>query len=268
MMLLRQMQKALKGILALGIVVAISVAAYLTYRNNQMDRLYLEAIGYPPFFKSSGESTAALRKLSSYRGRRASEMLLDVALGRGPAGEFLPETQEEAIKLLGERKDPKVALSLAKLLQPHEGLAIRKAVALGLKYPTCKDECVRLILHYLERVWRGDPNHEDRWTGPSGRASVTANVRKEQEILYADLYVTLKSARAETLTSLADIYGLGTADPSPFALDVVSRLGSDDACPYLVQSDEALKNLSPEFYKAPRLELRSAIASLGCRPPT
>jgi len=262
------MQKPPKGILALGFAIAILVAGYLSYRNNQMDRLYAEAMGYPPFFRSSGESTAALKKLSSYRGHRASEMLLDVALGRGPVREFLPETQEEAIKLLGQRKDPEIALSLAKLLQPHEGLGIRRAVASGLKYPACNDECICLILHYLERLWRGDPNHEDRWIDSSGRGSVTATVKKEQEMLYADLYSTLKGAKVETLMNLAGVYGLGTADPSPFALDLVSRLGLNEACPYLVQSDQALKNLSPEFYKAPRAELRSAIASLNCKPTT
>ena len=66
------MSKTLKIISALSILAAISLAGYLEYRNRQMDRLYLEAAGYPHLFRGTTESKEAVRNLATYRGRRAT----------------------------------------------------------------------------------------------------------------------------------------------------------------------------------------------------
>jgi hypothetical protein len=253
----------IKRLLALGVVLAIAAASYLSYRNRQMDRLYAEAAGYPQSFRGTVQSTDAVRRLATYRGRRATEMLLEIGLGHGPL--VWGDTQSEAINELGKRNDPGVALAVANLLQPHEGLATRQAAATALQHLPCNTECVGSILHYLERVWRGDPNYEDRTVRPTGFQDVTASLQKEQQALYARLYRVLQREKLATLTNLVKIYGLGGDAPSAFALDLVSHLGLPEACPLLQQSDRAIKRLSPDSYKAPRQELQAAIGALKCK---
>lgn len=259
------MQKTFRRLLLVITGVGIATAGYLYYRNSVIDRLYAEAAGYPPYLRGSNEAQAAVKKLATYRGQRSTSMLLDIAVGHGPAQLIWPDTQAEAIKALRERRDPEIAVTLANLLHPHEGLGTRQAVAAALKYLPCKGECIRSILHYLERIWRGEPNHEDRWVDSLDSSNGAIDLKKEEEAFYGDLYLVLRQEKTETLANLAEVYGLGSMDPSPFALDLVSRLGLDEACPYLLQSDQQLKKLSSEFYKAPREELSAAIASLNCK---
>ena len=258
------MRTTLKLVLGIATAVGIGGFAYFPYRNIVMQRLYAEAAGNPPQLRGSAESTAAIRKLAGYRGQKATEMLLYLAMGNGAAQAMWPETRAEAIKALGKRRDPAVALTLAKLQQPHEGFGTRQAAASALKELPCSDECIRLVLHYLERVWRGDPNHEDRWVEPSNGGG-TADLKKQEQALYNDLYAVVRGEKTEALTNLAAVYGLGSADPSPFALDLVSRLDLPEACPYLQESARRLKGLSAQFYNGPRQELQTAIASLNCR---
>ncbi len=190
-------------------------------------------------------------------------MLLEIGLGHGPL--VWGDTQTEAIKALGKRNDPDVALAMANLLQPHEGLATRQAATAALQYLPCNTECVGSILHYLERVWRGEPNYEDRTVRPSGFQDVTASLQRDQQTLYNSLYKVLQREQVATLTNLVKVYGLGSDAPSPFALELVSHLGLPEACPLLQQSDRAIEKLSPESYKAPRQELQAAIGSLKCK---
>lgn len=257
------MGKTVKRLLAFGAVVAIAAAAYLSYRNKQMDRLYAEAAGYPQFFRGTSQSTDAVRRLATYRGQRATEMLLEIGLGHGPL--VWGDVQSEAIKALAKRNDPDVALAVANLLQPHEGLATRQAAATALQYLPCNTECVGPILHYLERVWQGEPNYEDRSVRPSGFQDVTASLQKDQQVLYASLYKVLQREKVATLTNLAKVYGLGSDAPSLFSLDLVAHLGLPEACPLLQQSDRAIQKLSAVSYRAPRQELQSALASLNCK---
>lgn len=257
------MGKTLARFLAVGVMATIAAAGYLTYRNKAMDRLYAEAAGYPQFFRGTSQSTEAVRKLAAYRGRRATGMLLNIALGEGPL--VLGDTQTEAIKALGKRNDPDIALAMANLLQPHEGLATRQAAAAALQYLPCNTECVDSILHYLERVWRGEPNYEDRIVRAAGFQDVAASLQKDQQALYGELYKVLLREKVATLTNLMRVHGLGSVAPSPFALDLVSHLGLPEACPLLQQSDRAFEKQSPESYQAPRQELQAAISSLKCK---
>lgn len=252
---------AIRKLTALGVLIATVATGYAYYRNHAMDRLYAEAAGIPPFFRSTAESKAALNKLTTYRGRRSTALLLEIASQENP---FAPEVQTEAIKALRKYHDPEVAVKLSSLLQPHEGLDTRKAAALALQDLPCKVECIASVLHYLERIWRGELNHEDRWLNSSDRDMQANTLTREKEALYAALYTVLRQERAETIVRLSIVYGLGSTDPSPFALDLAPRLGLQEACPYLLQSREQLTNLSADYYKAPRQELQKAIASLKC----
>jgi hypothetical protein len=260
-----EMAKKRRKLLALGgILLAIAVAAFLynEYRAGVMARLYAEAAGYPPYYRGSIESQAAVKSLASYRGQRSTSMLLDIALRQNP---LAPEAQTEAIKALSRRKDPQIALRLASLLQPQEGLDTRKAAAAALQNLPCNRECIASILHYLERIWRGEPNDEDRWVLPPGNERVIANYRAGQRATYDDLYSVLRREKRETFTNLVSVYGLGSDGPSPFALELVSRLELHEACPYLQESERQLKDLSPDRFKAPRQEIQDAIASLNCK---
>jgi HEAT repeat protein len=256
------MRTGLKALIAFCVLAGIVTIGYFNYRNNAMERLYAEAAGYPQFFQGTTQSVDAVRQLATYRGRRATQMLLALARGHGPL--VWGDTQVAAIKALEKRHDPQVPLALADLLQPHEGLATRQAAAVALQSLPCEAECLRSILHYLERVWRGEPNYEDRIERPPAFQDVTSSLRKDQQALYADLYGILRRERTQTLMILIKIYGLGSQAPSPFALDLISRLELRVACPPLLQSNRSIQKLSPEFYRAPRQELQAAIASLKC----
>ncbi len=259
---LRQRRSILGKLLVVCAVVAIAVLGLLSYRKQAMDRLYAEAAGHPQFYRGSQESQDAVKKLATYRGQRTTDLLLALALQNNP---LAPEAQTEAIRALREREDPRIAAALANLLQPHEGLNARQAVAVALKDLPCKGECILSIFHYLERIWRGDSNHEDRWVDSAEMTNGTASLKKDQQSLYSALHAVLRRERMETLGGLIKVHGVGSSDPSPFALDLLPRLQLHEACPYLLQSDRQIKNLSPEFYNAPRQELQAAITSLKCK---
>lgn len=187
-----------------GIVLAIVAAAFLydKYRTGVMDRLYAEAVGYPPYYRGSIESQAAVRKLATYRGQRSLTMLLDIALRPNP---LAPDVQTEAIKALCGRKDSQVGVALARLLQPQQALDTRTAAAAALQNLPCNHECVASILHYLERIWRGEPNFEDRFVLPPGNERVLANYRAGQKAVYDDLYSILRREKKETFTTLVNV---------------------------------------------------------------
>src|SRR6266436_6111192 len=181
--LLLETQKSRRKLLVLGgILLAIAAAAFLydKYRTGVMARLYAEAVGYPPYYRGSAESQAAVKLLATYRGQRSTSMLLDIALRQNPVA---PEAQTEAIKALSKRKNAEIATVFANLLQPHERLGIRQAAATALKDLPCKGDCVRSVLHYLERVWRGEPNEEDRTVFPPGTEDLRSDQRTSQQVL-------------------------------------------------------------------------------------
>jgi hypothetical protein len=168
--------------------VAVVMAGYgfYRYREQQMDRWYGEASGSAPAFHGTVEAQAAVKKLATYGGNRSTVMLLNIALGRTPFE--WPDVQREAMNALASRRDPKTSASLASVLQPHVPLPTRRAAADALRSIPCRGDCVRSVLHYLERVWQGEPNYEDRTTFPPGlRESVRADLQKEQDALYQTL---------------------------------------------------------------------------------
>jgi hypothetical protein len=246
--------------------VIISTAAYglYRYREQRIDNLYAEAAGIPPAFHGTKEAQAAVRTLATYGGDRTTGMLLNIALGRTPF--TWPDVQRDAINALTSRRDPSISTALAIVLQPHQPLPTRQAAAQALQSLPCTPECVRAILQYLERVWRGEPNYEDRTSYPPGLSEgVKADLAKDQEALYQALYRVLKREPKLTLGILVQVYGLGTDSCSKFALDVISRMQFAEACPAVLQSVQLLKQSSPESFLAPRLEIEAALRSLKCR---
>ena len=259
------MRTKLVKILLLILAGLVCVGAYFGYRNRAMDALYVNAAGYPPSTGGASESVAAIKRLATYRGGRATELLLSLAMGEGPAQLLWPDTRAEAIKQLSARADPSIALTLAKMLQPHERFGTRKAAAEALKSMPCNHECIRLVLHYLERISAGELNHEDRFLQLPENHDVTDRLKKEEEALYADLYLVLRNNKSDALANLISTYGLGSPDPSAFGLAVATRMSLQESCPYLLQSSRELQKFPPQVYASPRQELQNAISSLNCR---
>jgi len=250
--------------LAILVIIFLAVVfVFVKHRNHELDRLYAEAAGDWRFFKGSNQSEDAVAKLSEYQGQRSTDLLLKLSLGEGPF--VWRSVQTHAIRALGRRKDPIVANQLSNLLQPHEALDVREAVAEALQTLPCNDECNRAILFYLERIWAGELNREDRTIIPPVFGDITYKLHNEQAEMYSKLYVILERERHETLTNLVQLHGLGTDAPSTFSLDLLSRVKIKEACPLLIASQRAIQKEPTKTYKAPRTEIESVITSLNCK---
>ncbi|MBN9663232.1 MAG: hypothetical protein J0H49_33845 [Acidobacteria bacterium] len=191
-------------------------------------------------------------------------MLLNIALGR--TAFTWPDVQGEAIGALASRRDPAVSTALAIVLQPHQPLPTRQAAAQALQVLPCTPESFWAILHYLERVWQGELNYEDRTNYPPGlNDGVKADLTKDQQDVYQALYRTLKREPKLALGTLVQVYGLGTDSCSKFALDVVSRMRFREACPALLQSAQLAEQSAAESFIAPRQEIEAALRALKCQ---
>jgi hypothetical protein len=187
---------------------------------------------------------------------------LDIAQG-GQGVPLTSEVQVQAIKALQESPDPEIAVKLSSLLQPHYGLDVRAATAQSLQRLPCKGECILGILHYLERVSRGEVNYEDAFI--PARTNPVISPKKQQQDFYESLCVVLRRETSDTTATLRNVYGVGSPMPSRFALDLLSRLGLREACPLLLESDKQIKIRPADLFDAPRQELTTTLASLHCK---
>ena len=227
------------------------------YRERAMNALFAEAAA------GTSDSPEAVRKLGQYRGARSTELLLGIAMGY--TNSLLPSAQCDAIKVLGSRADPKVAEHLARLLQPNSTLPVREAVADSLKSLPCNYNCMASVMHYLERISRGELNSEDQGPAdPSIDQDVGSKLANEQQALYQTLYEILRSKPSTTLRVLIDTYGVGTSMPSTFALTLATSANLRVACPLLRRSEQRMAQGRPGQYKEPRTELGEALKRLEC----
>jgi hypothetical protein len=99
--------------------------------------------------------------------------------------------------------------------------------------------CVRFVLHYLERIWRGERGIEDRFP----------DAEPTQQLLEGDildmLYESLNQNKLSTLGVLTDIYGLGTINPSPFTLFLIEKIRLKEACAELTRPFELASPQDP-----------------------
>ena len=227
------------------IVIIMAVTAYNTWRNARMDALAHAAVDKKP-------DTTAVKRLAGYSGQRASELLLVVASGA--------QTQENrlaALQALVARKDAARVSRLSELLLPPESFAMRQAIANAIYQTGCTPECVRNILYFQERMWRGDrPAEEIRPDPPAGLSE------KELELQTALDEILRKNKQALGIM-LERSYGLAGSFPSPFAIDTITRLGITEACPLLMRTyltvHENVK-ASPEYKN-----VADAVEKLGCK---
>lgn len=254
-------RKAFGVLLALGVCGAIGTQGYHTYRDRELEHLYKEIVD-PESFQNSVQTRMLVARLAKYGGPRATEMLLSIALSDNL---LTNGARDVAMNALAKTNDPAVARSLANLLQPHQTLGTRQMVTGTLQDLPCDTECTGSILHYLERAWRGEPSYDDRMVDPIDPQKGIADTQRAERTLYEDLCRVLRREKVATLTVLVRVYGLGSDDPSLFALDLVSHLEVREACGTLLQSEKALEAWQADLYKAPSKEVQAAIASLKCK---
>lgn len=227
------------------IVIIMAATAFTTWRNARIDALAHAALEKKP-------DPTAVKRLAGYSGQRASELLLVVA-----SGAPTQENRLAALQALVDRKDAIRVSRLSEMLLPPESLVVRQALANAIYQTDCSPECVRNILYFQERMWRGDrPSEETAANPPAGLSE------KEQELQTA-LDEILRKHKSGLGAVLERVYGLAGSFPSPFATETISRLGITEACPLLMRTyltvHENVK-ASPEYkYVA------DAVEKLGCK---
>jgi hypothetical protein len=226
------------------IILILAVTAFTTWRNARIDALARSAVD-----KNGDVST--VKRLASYSGQRSAELLGAVA-----SGAQVQQVRLAALQALVDRKDAVRVSRLSELMLPTESLAMRQALANAIYQTGCSVECVRNILYFEERMWRGDRPAEE--TGPNSPKELS---EKEQELQTA-LDEILRKNKPALGAVLERFYGLAGPFPSPFAVEVVSRLGITEACPVLMRTyltvNENVK-ASPEYKN-----VADAVKKLGC----
>src|SRR5664279_2527276 len=232
------------------IVLILAVTAYTTWRNARIDALAHSALD-----KRADVNT--VKRLAAYSGQRSAEQLGAIA-----AGAQNQQVRIAALQALVARKDAARVSRLSELLLPTENLAMRQAIANAIYQTGCSVECVKNILYFEERMWRGDRPAEEVDAVPPKALS-----EKEQE-LQTSLDEVLRKNKPALGALLERTYGLAGPFPSPFAVEMVSRLGITEACPLLMRTyltvSENVKS-SPEYEN-----VADAVERLGCqnRPVT
>jgi hypothetical protein len=187
--------------------------------------LYATAVDHYVDVDSRIEAVGAICSIS---GDKSTDALLEISLHPGVE----VNVRVRAIQGLKDRWSPEIATRLAVLLQPHNSIVLRNEVSTAIREHSCPTMCIRFVLHYLERIWRGERGLEDRFPDPE-----PTQQRLEAETLDS-LYGLLLKNKLATLRILTDIYGLGTTNPSPFALLVIEKTALKEACSELIRPFE------------------------------
>jgi hypothetical protein len=237
----RQNIGSLLAYIAVGAVVVISALwLYPSFRSEaNLGRLEEEANS-----TDSATSYRAIAELSRNHSERARDILLKVAKNSPTS-----DGASEAIRALEDhhQRDPMVASALAELLQPHEDLATRQAVASALQNLPCDRDCTISILSYIERGWRGDPMYEDSLPMDS---KLRGPIVDERTAVIRELNSVLLKDKITTGGVLMDHYGLGSPLPSKFALYMVDQLDARDFCQVLGRSYQStiMPSLKQDVY--------------------
>ena len=227
------------------VLILLAGTAFTTWRNARIDALARSAMD-----KKGDVQT--VKRLSSYSGQRSAELLALVA-----AGAQNQPVRLAALQSLVDRKDGARISRLSELLLPTESLAMRQALANAIYQTGCSLECVKNILYFEERMWRGDRPVEETEAQPAQGLS-----EKELELQTA-LDEILRKNKPALGVVLEKTYGLAGPFPSPFAVEVVSRLGITEACPLLMRT---YLSVNEDVKAAPEYKnVADAVEKLGCR---
>jgi hypothetical protein len=213
----RKMKRALS---AATVVILISAAAVISYRWIQQLFIYSAVSDYG---LTSLQHAAKVRQLSNNGCIFARSFLVSIALDHSSD----IDSRVEAVHELGRCGSLRTSNDIADLLQPHVSLIIRSAVANTIQVTGCPEKCVPKILHYLERDWRGETKLESRVKNAPFEPPSYA--QETQSVADALAHVLL-DRKLETLDVLSQVYGLGSTNPSPFAVHIVAVLKLKEAC--------------------------------------
>ena len=137
------------SMVAVAITTVIVPLMYLAHKKTQTSK----SIGVlKDWASTTDEQYAALNALKGDGSPKTTKALLAILVE--PATR--PDTRQAIIPILGSRQDPEVPEVLSELLQPHNPLALRRGAVDALKQLDCGSACARNVLHYNERLWRGD----------------------------------------------------------------------------------------------------------------
>lgn len=245
-------------IVVVGLTLVVTIVfTILRQREAKQDQLYRTVVTSI----DTKESEAAFHELVTYSGDHARQLVLRIATRRQPA--FFDNTQAEAIRFLGQVGDVETADRLADLLRPYRGLDVRNAVAHSLVRLPCHANCIRSVLDYRERMWRGEPSVEMMLGG-----RVPDQIAEEKQELDRKLDQVLLKQRQDTLMVLIEVYGLGELEVTPFALHVIEQLKLTEACGVLAiklsfppPADE--QTLLPRFAEV-RRQVNATRQQLNC----
>jgi len=192
------------------------------------------------------------------------QLVLRIATRSRPV--LFDTTQTQAIRFLGQTGDSETADRLAGLLRPYRGLAVREAVADSLARLPCLAECIRAVLDYRERMWRGEPSVETLLGG-----EIPNEIAEQKQELDRKLDRVLLNHRQEMLMALIHTYGLGEMAVAPFALHLTGQLKLTEACG-LLRIDERFRPAPDEQTLFPRIaeeriQINATRKELNCETP-
>jgi DNA-binding CsgD family transcriptional regulator len=224
----------------------------------------------------SGAEDENLRKLwgTAVNGRPSPEVVHQIALTKKNnavrilvAVAMTPtaasENRDTAIDELSKIGNAEATEGIAELLAPHQYMTIREHAARAIQGSNCSERCIELVLFYLYRLSSGEVALRERLKNKS----VQQQILQAQNQVVANLHTTLVRHRAQTLSALAAIYGLGTEEPSQFAIKMVEQLQLTEACDLLLRSEEQQQRLTLISNSDPT-DTKSAIRQLGCQRQT
>jgi len=227
------------------ILILLAGMAFTSWRNARIDALARSAM-------DATSAPTAVKKLASYKGERAGELLLVVA-----SAAPVEQNRLAALQALVARKDVARVSRLSELILPTENFEFRQALANAIYQTGCSLDCVKHILYFQERMWRGDRPAEESRAKPAPGLS-----EKEQELQTA-LDEILRKNKPALGVVLEKTYGLNTLFPNPFAIEVVTRLGVTEACPLLMKTYLSVNEdvrASAEYRN-----VADAVEKLGCK---
>jgi len=235
-------------LLGIGMFIAVGFAACRQSQSEDRERAFASVF---ELSRATTERVATVKRLAALPDERSRSMLLEIAT----SPRLETPVRVEAIEGLRNGDNGPASDALARLLQPHVPLSVRVAVAGYLRAHSCKWNCALSILHYSERISRGEKNREDLAPG----TTLAGAFVEDQGRVTKDLEEALKRNKGFTLAVLMQVYGLGSTTPSLFAVETVTRLSLVEAC-------SELEN--PFGIVQPPTSVRDAVsaakAKLGC----
>jgi len=275
------------NVLLLSLLIPFALfAAYLLYlrvvpyarserakanEHGRLERLFDEASGAHPSFRSSESSEDAVREIGATPGEEAEGMLLQLATHEPDLQ--VANVQVQAVRELQARNDPKSAAALAGIMKTQTLIDTREAVAQSFQSIPCDHGCAVALLLYLKKVDQGELNVEDRdFNSSSSHSSLDDYVKEkigvEQREIYSLIYKALLRQSTTTNAVLADNYGLGTSDPEDFAISFVMRSEDRQSCSLLESSLKGQRHDTKPPPSDLRKKLEMAVSALRCDDST